>query len=242
MALTSRLPTSEELYSCGAHAATASFEVGDVDLDRENGLGVDLTLRRGAGRVTGELSLFVNTYRDFIFQRPLLDATGVQVTEDGLPVFRFEQFDAEYRGAELSGLIELHHTADHDLHLELQADWVRAEDTDRDQELDYIPPLRAGLGLQYYGVHWYGGARAGWVDDGDREVISVLDVDGVRTEGYTMVDVSVGYRFVRSHMMHDFLLRGTNVTDQEARVHSSRLRDRVPLPGADVSLVYRFVF
>ena len=46
-----------------------------------------------------------------------------------------------------------------------------------------------------------------------------------------------GGRFV-----HQILLRGKNLADRDARVHSSRLRDLVPLPGADVNLSYRLLF
>ncbi len=38
------------------------------------------------------------------------------------------------------------------------------------------------------------------------------------------------------------MLRGTNLGDTEARNAASVLKDRVPLPGRDVSLVYRFLF
>jgi hypothetical protein len=42
--------------------------------------------------------------------------------------------------------------------------------------------------------------------------------------------------------MHEFLLRLTNLTDEEARNSVSRLKDFVPLPGRDVGLAYRLIF
>ena len=52
----------------------------------------------------------------------------------------------------------------------------------------------------------------------------------------------IGYRFVRGGLLHDVSLRGSNLTDEEGRVHTSRLKNVAPLPGADVSLIYRLVF
>ena len=58
-----------------------------------------------------------------------------------------------------------------------------------------------------------------------------------------MVNAHVGYRLpVGKVMLHEFLLRGTNLTDEEARNSVSRLKDFVPLPGRDLSLVYRLIF
>ena len=41
---------------------------------------------------------------------------------------------------------------------------------------------------------------------------------------------------------HEILLRGTNLTDEEARNHVSVLKDTVPLPGRDIRLTYRLMF
>jgi iron complex outermembrane receptor protein len=43
-------------------------------------------------------------------------------------------------------------------------------------------------------------------------------------------------------MVHDVLLRGSNLTDELARSHVSALKDVAPLPGRDLSLSYRLTF
>ena len=40
----------------------------------------------------------------------------------------------------------------------------------------------------------------------------------------------------------ELLLRGRNLTDEEARRHSSFLKNVAPLPGRDVSLSLKFLF
>lgn len=226
-----KLPTAEELYSRGPHLATNAFEIGDPDLDREVSLGLDLALRRTAGRVRGELSLFRNRFDDYIYQRP----TGEE--EDGLPVFRFVQDDALFSGFELELHFDLLESEPHHLELELLYDQVRAELRADDQPLPLIPPRRYGAALLYRGDRL----------DGRVEVRRIADQDRVApgetpTEGSTLVNAALGWRFFVGDTLHRLELRGTNLTDEVSRVHTSYLKDRVVLPGRDVSLVYRLAF
>jgi iron complex outermembrane receptor protein len=52
----------------------------------------------------------------------------------------------------------------------------------------------------------------------------------------------LGYRFFTERLVTDLILRGTNLTDEEARNHVSLLKDEVPLPGRDLSLILRVSF
>ena len=61
-----RAPTTEELYARGVHDATFQYLIGDPHLGKEKQLGVDLSVRRRAGIVTGALSGFYNRFYDFI--------------------------------------------------------------------------------------------------------------------------------------------------------------------------------
>ncbi|HSM50095.1 MAG TPA: TonB-dependent receptor, partial [Thermoanaerobaculia bacterium] len=121
LARSSKLPNAEELFSNGPHAATRSYEIGDPDLEVETSLGLDLSLRRRTGRLTGEVHFFWNRFADFIYER----ATGEEIDE--LPVYRYTQADAEFWGGELEAHLQLYHVEPHHLELELLADWVRAE-------------------------------------------------------------------------------------------------------------------
>src|SRR5690554_4714383 len=58
-----RLPTAEELYARGPHAATRTVELGNARLDEETGYNLELGLRKTAGRLTYSLSLFRNQVR-----------------------------------------------------------------------------------------------------------------------------------------------------------------------------------
>lgn len=230
-----KLPNAEELFSNGPHIATNAFEIGDPDLDPETNLGAELLLRKRSGRLTGELSLFANRYDGFIFEQ--ITGEEVEGEEEPLRVIRFTQRDAEFRGAELTGLYEIYHGEPHHVDLELGADFVRAELRDTGEPLPRIPPRRYRLGLHYQGDRLSARIEGIRTDRQDR----VAEREEP-TPGYDLLNATVGYRLFAGDLVYDLLLRGTNLTDEVAFSHVSFLRDVAPLPGRDVSLALRVAF
>ena len=53
---------------------------------------------------------------------------------------------------------------------------------------------------------------------------------------------NISYRFFFSSYFLDLILHGTNLTDEEARMHTSFVKDSVPLPGRNISLMAKFGF
>lgn len=115
-------------------------------------------------------------------------------------------------------------------------DVVKAE-LDNGDHLPRIPPLRLGAGIHYHSEHWNASAEMQWVDEQ-----SDLGVNETATNGYTLIDASVGYRFLFERQILDILLRGRNLGDEEARSHTSFLKDIAPLPGRDLSLSLKLLF
>jgi iron complex outermembrane receptor protein len=226
-----KLPNAEELFANGPHLATNAFEVGNPDLGKERSLGVDLSLRRRAGRVTGDVTFFMNQFDGFIFEQ----LTGEE--EDGLQLIEFVQRDARFVGAEAQLAIDLVHAEPHHLHVDLSADYVRAELRGSDEPLPRIPPFRLGAGLHYEGEAWSARVELRGAARQDR-----LAPFERATAGYTLLNASVGRRLFFGRRIVELLLRGTNLTDEEARNHVSFLKDLAPLPGRDVRLDVRFTF
>lgn len=225
-----RLPTAGELYSDGPHAATRSYEVGDPALEEETSLGLDLSLRGQGEGWRAEITVFNNRFDGFIFESP----TGEEVEE--MPVFAYQQGDATFRGVEVEFHSDLLHREPWHLEVDLGGDLVRAELASGD-DLPRIPPMRLFAGLTLRGER----ARAGL------EVRRIFDQERTAalesaTDGYTMVNAHVAYRFFRAATGHELLLRATNLTDELARSHVSPLKDLAPLPGRNVSLSYRLLF
>ncbi|MDX1566362.1 MAG: TonB-dependent receptor [Longimicrobiales bacterium] len=226
-----KLPTAEELFSDGPHAATQAFEIGDRSLTEEVGWSTDATVHVHGEGVEAQLTGFVTTFDDFIFQR----FTGTE--QDGLPVLQYDQADALFTGFEAQADVELLHRGTSHLVAELWSDYVRAELTGPNEPLPRIPPLRVGAGLRYEGPPWNGAVRVRRVTEQDR--VAAFEEP---THGYTMVEAEVGYRLLLDGWLHEVVLQGRNLTNAEARNHVSLLKELAPLPGRDFRLLYRMSF
>ncbi len=253
-----RAPTAEELFARGPHDATFQFIVGDPTLDLETAYGVDLSLRKTAGRITGTLSGFYYYYDGFIDFTPTADF------EDGLRVFVYTSKKAEFFGGEAS--VDLHflpltvtNMADqsdpksvksvitrntsetkrnpNDLFLRVKADYVHAEDSDAGEPLPRITPLRYSASLNYESERWVASIEGQRVNRQDR--VAQFEAE---TPGYTFLNVSVGYKFRVGPTYNYIYVRGTNLTDEEARDHLSFLKEVLPLAGRGVVVGMRTTF
>lgn len=233
-----KLPNAEELFANGPHVATAAFEIGDPNLDEETNVGGEVSLRKRAGRLTGEISIYENRFDGFIFEQLTGEVVGDEEEgEEPLDVIRFVQRDAKFRGAELTGILQLLHAEPNHLDVEFGADYVRAELRDTGEPLPRIPPRRYRLGLHFHGDRFQGLVEGVRAEKQNR--ISEFESE---TDGYTLLNANLGYRLFVGNVVYDLLLRGTNLTDELALNHVSFLKDVAPLPGRDLSLALKVSF
>jgi iron complex outermembrane receptor protein len=234
---TERAPSTEELYSNGPHLATSAFELGDNTLGLETALGIEATFNYSTEDFSFVLNGFLTDYDDFIYEH----ATGEE--EDGLEVFAFSASDARLYGFEAkaemhAGTYATETFGDIDLHLDAQADWVRAElkGAGADNNLPRIPPFSALVGIE---------ARAAVFDirtelEYEAEQNRVTEHE-LPTDDYLLWNA---YLTIRPFDNKDlaFEVRGTNLGNVEARQHTSFLKDLVPLPGRNVKFSFRAAF
>ncbi|MFY8095683.1 MAG: TonB-dependent receptor [Niveispirillum sp.] len=227
---TERAPNAEELLSDGAHLATSTYERGDGTLGKETGLGVEATLKKTGGPVSGTVNLFLTDYDKYIYER----LTGAE--EDGLPVAQFSATDARFWGFEVEAETTLLRNDQVTVTLDGGVDYVRATDRDNNTPLPRIPALsaRAGLGFELASV----AARfeGVWTDKQKRTAALELPTDS------SMV-------FNASMDWHPFpdqditmLLELRNLTNEEVRLATSFLKDVLPQPGRDVRVSLRAGF
>ncbi|MEZ0388522.1 MAG: hypothetical protein ACAI34_15730, partial [Verrucomicrobium sp.] len=117
----------------------------------------------------------------------------------------------------------------HDLYLEFKGDYVHAQNLTDNEPLPRITPLRLTGALAYAGPVL--GARI--------EVERVQSQDRVAafesaTAGYTFLNADLSYNLVSGPVAYNFYVRGTNLTDERAREHTSFLKDILPLAGRGV--------
>ena len=227
LASSERLPTAQELFANGPHGGTSAYEVGTSGLGNEHSLGFDLSVRRRAGFVTGSVGAFVNRFRDYIFEQELAaNAIPVANNPDRLTPYQFIAADARFVGAEAELLFHLVETEQRRVHLEVNTDRVRAQQTTADQPLPRIPPVRFGAQLSYEDGRWHAmvelrrSQRQTHVAPGETE-----------TPGYSLLNASVSYLIPAHRVNYEVFLRGRNLTDEEAREHTSFLKEFAPQPG-----------
>lgn len=181
-----RAPSVFELFSNGVHEGTSRFEIGSPDLSNETSTNVDLAVRVQSGRLRAELGGFVNRITDFIFPDP----TGTFDAESGFEIFDIAQTDATLIGFEAAA--EYHPTSW--LHLRGGSDFVRGEDTDRDQPLPFMPPLRVTYGARVEAARQGRAVRDLYLDLGGETNTrqTRLDPQDFAPDGYTLASLGTG--------------------------------------------------
>ncbi|MFY2764124.1 TonB-dependent receptor [Arenimonas sp. MALMAid1274] len=225
-----RAPTAEELFSDGPHIATQSFEIGDATLDTETAVSGEIGLHLHQGRFEGKVSVYQSRYDDFIY----LAETGLE--QDELPVRAWVQGDAKFTGWEAEGTVELFENASGLWALRVFADGVDAK-LDGGGRLPRIAPGRVGADLNWSMDGWR--ARIGAIRVADQDDVAELES---ATDGYTLIDAGLAYHWDVGGTGWEAFLEGRNLTDEEARVHTSYLKDFAPLPGRNLAVGLRVSF
>ena len=251
-----RGPSAAELFSFGAHIGTGSFEVGHSfelhdegngdyhfelnistpALERSNN--IDISLRKLDGPVGFTLNAFYNRIDNFYY----LQETGLIADQDndhghshdgdGFPLRVFAARDANLYGFEG----ELTWQINTPLKATVFSDYTRAQ-LRNDDDLPRIPPLR--LGGQIH--HDWGGYSAELQATHYFEQTKIGALESA-TPGYTLVDARLGYHRSVAGQDLTFYLQGSNLTNEEARPHTSFLKEIAPLPARAITVGVRSSF
>ena len=223
-----RLPTAEELYATGPHAATRTVELGDPDLDRETAINAELGLRRAQGPVTFDVSVYRNEVDDFIYAADTGADPGA-----GYRVVEYRQADAVLQGIE--GSVRWQATSS--TGLTLFGDSVRGRLKDGG-DLPRIPADRLGARIDQR-------LTAGF--SAQLEATQVMRQDNTadyetETGDYTLLGAGLNWRGQLGESDVLLYLRGNNLLNEKARQHSSFIKDEVLLPGRNLTVGARLVF
>ena len=218
---TERAPTTEELFSDGPHLATSQFEIGDPNLGKETATGVEAALRyRQDGRYL-TLNAFYTDYSDYIFE------TETGEVEDGLDVFQFVGEDATFRGFEVQGGADLAQFGSFTLKADALAEYVRAKTDSGD--LPRIPPLSVLTGIEADSERFNFRAELDYAAEQNK-----IEVFEIPTDDYALVNLFATWRAPAGTQDVRLSLSVLNLLDDDARQHTSFLKDTVPLPGRNV--------
>jgi len=228
---TQRPPTYVELLAEGPHVATNIFEQGDTSMDTENAVSLDLSVRKKYGRVTGSFGGYYYHFEDYINLQP----TGAIDAGSGLDVYEYSAVGAEFYGLELETTVHLlapleeETSRGHFLDLIFRADYVHAEDRSSGQPLPRIAPLRLGTALEYGNGPWL--VRI----DGDYNAEQNRNASfETETDSFFLLATSLSYDLQLGSVNSTLFLRGVNLTNEEARLSTSFLKNNAPLAGRGV--------
>ncbi|BBJ22379.1 TonB-dependent receptor [Candidatus Nitrotoga sp. AM1P] len=227
---TERVPTYAELFANGRHVATGQFEVGDTMLSKEKSNGADVQLRWRSGPHSASISGFYTRFQNYI----ALIKSGQEQEE--LTEALFRAVKAEFHGFEAEGKFRIYEKTGN-LDLNLRGDSVRAKNSDTGESLPRISPMRLGAGLDYQLGKFSTRLDVSHSFKQDRVAENELS-----TPGYTLTNTTFNYRFKTQAVSWDAYIKGNNLFNQEARTHTSFLKEIAPLPGRGFLLGVRANF
>ena len=247
---TERPPAAEELLSNGAHLATGGFDVGDSNLSKESGVTLEATLKRRVGRFTGALNVYWSGFSDFIYQQngeycdPVdgADPPECEAPEPGevgeLQLRQFVQRDVDFWGGEIQGSYRFYDSGDYTGILDMAFDITRAEiDGPPGGTIPRIPPHRLKMGLEAKSRLVDLRGEAWWVAAQDRVAENELP-----TDSYWMLNLILTAHPFPNQRNVTIVAQGRNLLNEEARVHSSFLKDKLPLAGREARLSVNVAF
>ncbi|MCS7042716.1 MAG: TonB-dependent receptor [Bryobacteraceae bacterium] len=219
-----RAPALEELYNYGPHPGNLAYEIGNPDLVREAGDGVEISLRHQGRNLRAEANLFRYQMHDFVYYLP----TGE--VDHGLPVYLFSQADSRFAGAEA----RLQARVRGPLWLLAGFDYVDANLASGSRwNLPRIPPARGRLGLDWF-----------WKGLSVRPELLLVNrqwqvaPNETPTAGYAVAHVNASYTLTRGHTLHTFNVTTFNLGNRLYRNHLSFVKDIAPEMGRGIRISY----
>jgi iron complex outermembrane receptor protein len=236
-----RAPKPAELFSRGAHDATATFDIGNPNLTLETAKSVEIGLRKATGPFRFEATAFYTRFDNFIFRR----LTGVMCGSDfdscgnGDPNNEgrqavYSQRDATFRGGEFQSQLDVGPLNGGIWGIEDQFDIVRATFTDG-TNVPRIPPVRVGGGVYWRDANWF--MRINMLHAFAQNDIAV--VGETPTAGYNLLKAEITYKtkldaswFGAREMTVGLV--GNNLLNENIRNSVSYTKDEVLMPGIGV--------
>jgi iron complex outermembrane recepter protein len=236
-----RAPKPAELFSRGAHDATATFDIGNPDLGIETAKSIEVALRRATGPLRFEATGYYTKFNGFIFRRltgnTCDSAACVDIANpDQLELMqaRYSQRDAIFRGGEFQSQLDIGPLNGGIWGIEDQFDVVRATFTDG-TNVPRIPPVRLGGGVYWRDANWF--MRVNLLHAFAQN--DIAPIGETPTAGYNLLKAEITYKtrldpswFGAREMTVGLV--GNNLLNENIRNSVSYTKDEVLLPGIGV--------
>ncbi|MCX7061388.1 MAG: TonB-dependent receptor [Gammaproteobacteria bacterium] len=250
-----RSAAAEELFAFGPHLATGTYERGLADASIETANNIEIGFDHHDARLSVEATLYLNSIRNYLYLDEVdagLDADGSgdassdgiadRVDEEGafdpdgdLLLVDYRQANARFYGVEGQASYKL---LSGPLKLSVRAfgDQVVGQ-LNSGGDLPRVTPARVGFGFDpAFGPFTASLSYTRVLAQND---IATLET---RTAGYNLMNIEAAYHFKLAGAAtadSELFLRARNVLDDDARRHTSFVKDFAPIPGASVYVGFR---
>jgi len=230
---TFRAPGIEELFSDGPHLAVYSYEIGNVELEPENGYGIEAFGRYATDRFNLNLAVFQNHIRGYLTPTHTGQKEWGSGAAGWLWIYQYTGQDVVMNGAEIrmEGEVLPH------FHAQLNMSYVNGTIEANEQPLERIPPLNGKLVFSYTPPPFHFHVTARFSESQTR-----LGEFEEPTDGYWVYDAGSYLNFSWGQLKNMVVFEIENIFDTAYREHLSRIKSVMPEPGRNVKLLYKLNF
>ena len=228
-----RAPGIEELFSDGPHLAVFSYEIGNAELDAENGFGGELYAEYLNDRFKLNLSLFRNQIYDYLQPTNTGEIEWGSGAAGWLWIYQYDGQDVIMNGVEM--LVETEILKDFNIQITLS--YVNGTIVNDGKPLERIPPLYGKLALNYtlspFQFHLTSRYSASQTRLGEFEE---------STDGYVSYNVGFFIDYSLWQLENLIVFEVENIFNTTYRDHLSRIKSVMPEPGRNVKLLFKVIY
>lgn len=227
---TFRSPGIEELFSDGPHLAVYSYEIGNAELDSENGFGGEVFAEYTSNRFKLNLSLFQNRIYSYLTPTNTGEKEWGSGAAGWLWIYQYTGSDVVMNGTEIRIETEVFPRCN----VQIDMSYVNGTLKSVGKPLERMPPLNGKLALNYslspltfHLTSRYSGnqTRLGEFEE--------------PTDGYIVHDVGIYLNFMWWQLENLFVFEVENIFNTTYRDHLSRIKSVMPEPGRNVKFLYK---
>ena len=230
---TFRAPGIEELFSDGPHLAVYSYEIGNAELESENGYGTELFVKYTDDRFRLNLALFRNQIQNYLIPTNSGEKEWGSGAAGWLWIYQYMGHDVVMDGAE----IQIGGEVLSQVHLQLNMSYVNGTIQPNGRPLERIPPLNGKFVISYTPtpLHLHVTSRF----SGSQTRLGEFEEP---TDGYLVYDIGGYLNFSWWQLENMVVFEIENLFDTAYREHLSRIKAVMPEPGRNVKFLYKLNF
>ena len=228
-----RAPGIEELFSDGPHLAVYSYEIGNAELEAENGYGGELYAEYTSDRFNLNVALFQNQIYSYLKPTNTGEREWGSGAAGWLWIYRYNGQDVVMNGVEtrIEGEIVLN------FNIQLTMSYVNGTFENDGRPLERIPPLNGKLTLSYslspFHFHLTSRYSASQTRLGEFEE---------PTDGYVIHNVGFYFNYTLWQLENLIVFEIENILNSTYQDHLSRIKAVMPEPGRNIKFLYKMSF